>query len=127
MIDGAERMERFDSIDKAVALVERLRNDGLETARIFRLDEVRFEVKAYYRVEVGPADVPVVEAVADGAYEPPKAQRRHPVTSLDTVPDEGAERPAARAAATIEGPPVQDPEPAVSNAMGGARRGLFGR
>ncbi len=51
--DGKPGYHQTDDIHDAVAFVERMRNDsGVEHARIFRLEEVVFEYKPYYRVEL---------------------------------------------------------------------------
>jgi len=46
--DNTAGFEPYDDLKSAAAAVERLRNDqGVENARIFRLEEVKFEVKTY--------------------------------------------------------------------------------
>jgi len=52
-IDGKPGYQQADDIHDAVAFVESKRNDeGVEQARIFRLEEVVFEYRPYYRVEL---------------------------------------------------------------------------
>ncbi|MFP3907844.1 MAG: hypothetical protein ACLFRV_06910 [Acidimicrobiales bacterium] len=59
--EGKPGYQPADTVDEAVAVVERLRNeDGVENVRIFRLEEVAFEYKPYYKVELadGGGDEP---------------------------------------------------------------------
>ncbi len=51
--DGKPGYHQTDDIHDAVGFVESMRNDeGVEQARIFRLEEVVFEYRPYYRVEL---------------------------------------------------------------------------
>ena len=64
----APRYEEVHAIDEAALFVERLRNqDAIEEIRIFRTEEISFEFRPYYKVELGlperqtplvPTDVP---------------------------------------------------------------------
>jgi hypothetical protein len=69
--DGKPGYHQAETLEEAVAFVERLRNeDSVTDARVFRMDEVAIEFKVYYRVEVageGPAAAPDVPAPADSA------------------------------------------------------------
>lgn len=52
-VDGKPGYHQTDDIHDAVGFVERMRNEeGVEHARIFRLEEVVFEYRPYYRVEL---------------------------------------------------------------------------
>ena len=52
--DGQPGYHQTEALDDAVSFVERLRNgDGVDHARIFRMEEVAFDFKPYFRVEVG--------------------------------------------------------------------------
>ena len=52
-LDGSAAFERCEELTEAVAEVERLRNEqSIEDARIYRLEEVKFEIKPYFRVEL---------------------------------------------------------------------------
>ena len=123
-IDGIEQFERFVAIDEAVALVERLRNEGNSSARIYRLDEVQFEVKAYFRVEVGTpsAEAVPVPKMPEYVVEPAEVESTGPVpvTSLAPPPESDPVLSADETLATLD-------DFAVSSSLGGARRGLFGR
>ena len=55
--DGEPGSRQFDEIMAAVAFVEELRNrSGVDVARIFKLEEVKFEFKPYYQVLVVEGD-----------------------------------------------------------------------
>jgi hypothetical protein len=60
--DGKPGYHQTDDIHDAVGFVEQMRNEeGVEHARIFRLEEVVFEYRPYYRVELaGAAPQPMV-------------------------------------------------------------------
>ena len=52
--EGQPGYHQTDALDDAVSFVERLRNsDGVDHARIFHMEEVTFDFKPYFRVEVG--------------------------------------------------------------------------
>ncbi len=52
--DGASCHEQADAIDEAALFVERLRNkDGIEEVRIYRMEEISFAFRPYYKVELG--------------------------------------------------------------------------
>ena len=121
--DGKPGYQQAEDIHDAVTFVEQMRNeDGVEQARIFRLEEVVFEYRPYYRVElssfappdamIGAAPSPMVSAVSI----PAEAMDESSATSLDE-PFEVVE------STTIN---VDDPD-AEAITGNGARRGLFGR
>src|SRR5262245_47319400 len=52
--DGTSCHEQADAIDEAALFVERLRNqDGIEEIRIYRMEEISFAFRPYYKVELG--------------------------------------------------------------------------
>src|SRR5688572_16191741 len=52
--DGTSCHEQADAIDEAALFVERLRNqDGIEEVRLYRMDEISFAFRPYYKVELG--------------------------------------------------------------------------
>lgn len=52
--EGTPGYHQTESLDDAVSFVEGLRNDQeVERARIFRMEEVPFEFRPYFRVELG--------------------------------------------------------------------------
>ena len=63
--DGQPGYHQADELDEAVRFVERLRNgDGVDGARIFRMEEVSFDFRPYFKVEIGPGETPVAPAFA---------------------------------------------------------------
>lgn len=128
--DGSPGYHQADEVHDAVAFVEQLRNDqGVEEAKIFRMEEVTFEYRPYFRVELtasdrtlaAPAAKPAVAAAP--AAEPAAA----PATAAAPAAEVKAEAPAEAAA---EAPAATTPAAggaADSNGDVGARRGLFGR
>jgi hypothetical protein len=113
--DGTSCHEQADAIDEAALFVERLRNqDGIEEVRLYRMEEISFAFRPYYKVELGmpercnTEDVVVVE----------------PAIELDRA----ADLPAAPTADALLDAPAgmlahEDADPSGAN----DRRGLFGR
>ncbi|MGH1503977.1 MAG: hypothetical protein ACRBI6_10510 [Acidimicrobiales bacterium] len=129
--DGKPGYHQTDDIHDAVTFVEQLRNDqGVEQARIFRLEEINFEYRPYYRVEL-TASEPALSAVPSRpAVNTAPADEAAPAPT--TAPeDEVAEAPveAEEASATISSAPSigGDAGSSSEDAGVGARRGLFGR
>ncbi|MDH3293131.1 MAG: hypothetical protein OER95_02290 [Acidimicrobiia bacterium] len=123
--DGKPGYHQTDDIHDAVGFVEQMRNDqGVEHARIFRLEEVVFQYKPYYRVEL-----------ADLGVAPPEADR----VDAETAPPEGGDHAVLTsgtgngASGLINGSngasegPVVTADPLGDEDSSGAKRGLFGR
>ena len=54
--EGKPGYQPAETVEDAVGVVERLRNeDGVENVRIFRLEELAFEYRPYYKVELAGA------------------------------------------------------------------------
>ena len=110
--DGKTGYHQAEVLEEAVHYVERIRNaEGVEQARIFRLEEVRFEFRPYFHVQVaGTAPAEPAADVAAPAEEP--ADDARPETLSEALPDE------------LEMTPVPE-----GDALSGlsSRRGLFGR
>lgn len=70
--DGQPGYHQTDALDDAISFVERLRNsDGVDHARIFRMEEVTFDFKPYFKVEVGgEAAAPAMAPAPAPAPEP---------------------------------------------------------
>lgn len=125
--DGKPGYHQTDDIHDAVGFVERMRNDnGVEHARIFRLEEVVFEYKPYYRVELSDGTVVSQEAAAlDGSD----------AVALpgDSVPSEIGAAPVGNGGTngSAAAPNVEDSGSAVAvvedAVEDGPKRGLFGR
>jgi hypothetical protein len=114
VFEGSDRVptyHRCDELADAVSFVEKLRNDrGVEKVQILRTEEVRFDFKPYYRVELGElgatsgASSPAAIAPAPTLAPPP------PITSI-AAPSE----------------PYDGDDDDDLSVGSGARRGLFGR
>jgi hypothetical protein len=126
--DGASCHEQTDAIDEAALLVERLRNqDGIEQLRIYRMEEISFAFRPYYKVELGerPGTTPRPDAVATPLARRPTSDE--PVVVHEPQPE------AAVAPAPAPAPVPEPSPPAAGSAVPGdpsganGRRGLFGR
>ena len=107
--DGSSCHEQADAIDEAALLVERLRNqEGIEDTRIYRMEEISFAFRPYYKVELGMPErlstAPPSEVVGTSSRDTagPEATgvpsrrarcRRRPRGALGR--DRGRSRPAA--------------------------------
>jgi len=112
--DGKTGYHQAEVLEEAVHYVERIRNaEGVEQARIFRLEEIRFEFRPYFHVQVADS-TPAAEAVAvptevEADAPPPAVDDDRPASLTEALPDD------------LEMTPVLEGEGA------GGRRGLFGR
>lgn len=139
--DGNPGYNQFDTVEAAVAFVEQLRNEqGVSNARMFALEEIKFDFKPYYRVElaalttgtgpastVAPPPAPISAAPVVSSTPAPEAPPAPPEPESPAHDDSDDTSPAATApsnAADLSSPvgvgPVTDGEPQL-------RRGLFGR
>jgi hypothetical protein len=122
---GGSTFQACDDLADAVSLVERLRNDrGITRTRILRTEEIRFDFKPYYRVELG-------EPEPDATPDAPVVSNSTPLSRIVIAPaSHRAETPEDDEAGgrveddRSEGVPVValagEPDPSP-------RRGLFGR
>ncbi len=129
--DGKPGYRQTEDIHDAVSFVEQLRNDqGVEQAKIFRMEEINFDYRPYYRVELKASEpmlssVPSKPAVAAApeqtVAEEPEAEveAEAEVTELKSAPE--VKVPAE------DGPAITAPTTADADSGIGARRGLFGR
>lgn len=74
--EGRDGYHQAANLDEALKFVERLRNnESADNVRLFRLQEIPIEFRAYYRVEVRPdsseqpVETPPVPPVEDGVAE----------------------------------------------------------
>jgi hypothetical protein len=106
--DGSSGYEQATAIDEAALFVERLRNnESIDQIRLFRMEEINFAFRPYYKVELGLPER--VEPERGGG-----ADRR---TSQDG--------PEARDPGGPQGgPPVNG---VTGSSTNGARLGLFQR
>ncbi len=114
--DGNPGYNQFETIEEAVRFVEVLRTEqGVENARMFALEEVKFDFKPYYRVELdppmlnaGPATSSSQSAPSAPASQPaPSAQppqAAQPPASPSPSPEPAAQAPRPPAAPSGEGP-----------------------
>jgi hypothetical protein len=83
--DGQPGYHQAAELDEAVKFVERLRNgEGVDSARIFRMEEVNFDFRPYFKVEIGPSGA---------AFEEPAPVA--PAPAADVVPAPSPEAPVA--------------------------------
>ena len=152
--DGNPGYNQFEQLDEAVRFVESLRNEqGVENARMFALEEVKFDFKPYFRVEIDPPMVGPGPSANGEAPPVPAAPMNHfasappppPVPAAPPQPDTARSYPMTEAPAARYGeaasplgsepgigdvppPTFMTPTPAGAEAEGAtARRGLFGR
>jgi hypothetical protein len=137
--DGSSCFEQADAIDEAALFVERLRNqEGIDEIRIYRMEEISFAFRPYYKVELGMADrqsVPTPPAASTAVVieGPPPAPESSPASgdaepsaaspaAVEVAPDDVTD---VRVESNLPAPPppVTDAEHAGAN----GRRGLFGR
>jgi len=110
--DGQPGWHPVADVAEATTFVEHLRNaEGVEATRIFRLEEVPFEFRPYFRVELARTEPPTPIAVA----RVPEREAVRAAVIRDT--DAGAD-------ADGDGDGVDHVD---ETANGAARRGLFGR
>jgi hypothetical protein len=136
--DGKPGYQQAEGVQDAISSVERLRNeDGVDSVRIFRMEEVAFEYKVHYSVQL--SDVAEAAPAVVSAAAPPVEETSAPADEL-AWDDETAESPepsppfdqlavdpagAPRWDDTTESHESDDADSEVSEAD--ARRGLFGR
>ena len=143
--DGNPGYNQFETVDESIGFVEKLRNEqNVLNARIFKLEELKFEFKPYFRVQLAmlnsgdaPAAAPVAAAPAP-VVAPVAAPAPAPAPAAPFGGAPAAEAPAAPPAP--QGAPVSNIDSPVGapvpngNSFSGApaeddrgRRGLFGR
>jgi hypothetical protein len=110
--EGREGFHSASDLDDALKFVERLRNnEEVGNVRLFRLQEVPIEFKAYYKVEILDG--------ADPAPEPDPAE-----------PESAGPAPSEERESLVPTPtpaPSEEPQLAVTPAGSDGGRKLFGR
>ena len=124
--NGVTQYQQFSELDAAIAHVEALRNEsGVDHARLFELSEVVYEMKAYFKVELGTpalAAGPTMETVATPEILPTAAETEM-VFETASEPIE-----ASASLASLGDDPVTELENSrLTGAGSDGRRGLFGR
>ncbi len=137
--DGKPGYHQADELSSAIKYVEHLRNDeGVDRARIFRMEEVSFEFRPYYKVEIGlGASAPGASGDMSTLPPPPSvewtatrpAEGETSASEPDEAPEVAADVPswADMPAANDD---AGDGESAGHDGVAagvGNRRGLFGR
>ena len=90
--DGSSSFEQADAIDEAALFVERLRNkEGIDEIRIYRMEEISFAFRPYYKVELGLTDrqstpAPPSASTAVVVEEPAPERRGRRPGSTPTLP-----------------------------------------
>ena len=123
--DGDPGYNQFESVEEAVSFVETIRNDqGIDSIRIFELNEVKFELKPYYKVELqalnpGAAPsrpAPQAAPAPQPAPAPQAAPAPAPAAPFPTAAPAPAPAPAepAPAPAPISSTPDQSTSPFAS-------------
>ncbi len=138
--DGKTDYHHTDDIHDAVSFVEQLRNDqGVDGAQIYRLEEVTFEYRPYYRVELKASEPALAAPVPKPAVAAPATAAPAAAAPAPAAPAAAAPKPEpvptkdAKLAEEVDLVSVPDtPTPAAPAETSdpssvGARRGLFGR
>lgn len=129
--DGQAGWHPVADLQEAAGHVEHLRNnEGVTETKIFKLDEVPFELRQVYRVEIAVADEPAPTFSAPVEPAPAPAVVEAPIEAPAWTPEpeaapEAVAQPVFEAAAAAE--PVLAEVGADDGASNGQRRGLFGR
>jgi hypothetical protein len=118
--DGTSGFEQADAIDEAALIVERLRNnDGIEDdIRIYRMEEISFAFRPYYKVELGMPEMQVVASPPADVASTTRPIAEDPVHVAFGTADQAA-------SVAEDGPAV--PSEGDDDPGGTGRRGLFGR
>jgi hypothetical protein len=123
--DGSSCYEQADAIDEAALFVERLRNkEGIDQIRIYRMEEISFAFRPYYKVELGLTE-------KQNTPTPPSASTAQPAPRPEPERADEDDATDGAGAVTDVRSDVPPPPPAagddeVAGAANG-RRGLFGR
>lgn len=113
--EGNPGYNQFETVAEAVAFVEKLRNEQLvENARIFALEELKFDFRPYYRVELTALERAAGQTngapVAAAAMAPPAAAPAPPAPAPQPAPTT-ATAPPPPAPAPAPAPPAPAPAP----------------
>ena len=121
--DGKQSYHQAEDLADALQFVEHLRNaEAVEHARLFKLEELSFEYRPYYRVELA--------GMAPPAADREDADWINPAPATDDAPapvegEEGDVDPLAAAwTVTVKADGESVP---VGSGAGIGRKGLFGR
>lgn len=143
--DGKPAYYEVEDIHDAVSFVEQLRNEqGIEHATIHRMEQVTFQYRPYFRVELKTganelgsgtpqsASIPSPPMAAPIEPQPPSRVEPEPVTVpeapvLSSSAMAAREEPSSNEPSPVHREPSVAPSSSESDNGIGARRGLFGR
>jgi hypothetical protein len=124
VFEGSERVPTFhrcEELADAVSFVEKLRNDrGVDKVQIYRTEEIRFDFKPYYRVELGALGAGSTPTPLAAPAPAPSMAPPPPIGAIPSPPDTGSSI----------GTPTPEPghfDDDEDLSVSGVRRGLFGR
>jgi hypothetical protein len=121
--DGVSRYEQSGAIDEAALFVERLRNkDGIDQIRIYRMEEIGFAFRPYYKVELGTSELERSAAPRDEKSRVEIVEALDRPAPQDAVPGENGDSGGSAAS-----PPPPEAAATAEPAAASARQGLFGR
>ena len=143
-VDGKPGFQQTDDLVAAVEFVERLRNlEGVESARIYRLEQLNFRFQPYFQVHLDTGNAPEVPkplVSPDVAGSSTVAPQSAPLNMSEsaTVPPRVLSAAMAAASAEAHNGPTIDVSDSSAPSLGftptddqadstGIRRGLFGR
>ncbi len=107
--DGSSGLEECADLDLAIVTAERLRNvDAIERPRIMKTEELTYDFKPYYRVEVTAASNAAASAPADATDH--AAPMAPPVPAADADKDTFTQEAAAAEHAGDDAEPEHEPE-----------------
>ncbi len=88
--DGTSGVEECGDLDLAIVTAERLRNvDSVESPRIFKTEEIRYDFRPYYRVEVsGESDSSVTASAGSSSAMASGIPAQEMPASFDPAPVE---------------------------------------
>ena len=135
--DGDPGYNQFESVEEAVSFVEQIRNgQGIDSIRIFELNEVKFELKPFYKVVLQALTAGSTPARPSAPIAQP-APPAPPVAPAPVAPAPVAPAPAAAPSTSPFAAPAPEPQQFPSAAPippadqpaedQPTRRGLFGR
>lgn len=114
--DGKQNYHQTDDVSDAIQFVEHLRNDeSVDQARIFTMEELSFEFRPYYRVELATAVPP----------PPPAGEEPTEAAWIEAAREESADDVDPLAASWTATESEGRGDAPVGAGMG--RKGLFGR
>ncbi|MEY2446968.1 MAG: hypothetical protein QOH79_444 [Acidimicrobiaceae bacterium] len=123
--DGKQSYHQTDELSDAMQYVEHLRNaESVEHARIFKLEELSFEYRPYYRVELATT-LPPPPAAAPAPETDWLSPKPEPVEA--TAPAEDVDPLAAAWSISDRTEPVDGESVPAGIGPGMGRKGLFGR